>query len=270
MNKQVLLDYYDSGIEEERLTRRLSNRIEFETTLWVLASYIPAQCNLLEIGTATGRYAIHYALQGHKVTAIDIVPSQVAKLKEEIAEKQVGKLKAYVGDARDLNMITDNSMDVVLCLGPLYHLQADQDRLLCLSESLRVLKQNGILAVAYLNRFLTAALRVKREPEIIHTGFLDALVKNGVIEDTAFDGFSRSAYFSTPDEMETLLKRYKISILEHIALDGISKLLEEVVDTMTEEEFQIWLHYHWATCREKSILGYSNHGLLICQKKGTQ
>ena len=268
MNNQALLDFYNSGIEEERLTRRLTNRIEFETTLWVLESYIPAHCKLLEIGSATGRYAIHYALQGHQVTAVDVVPSQVAHLRAQIAKKQVDGLKACIGDARNLDMVADNSMDVVLCLGPLYHLQTEQDRLLCLSEALRVLKPNGILAIAYLNRFLTAALRVKREPEIIHTGFLDAIAKKGIIDDPAFDGFTRSAYFATPDEMEALLTRYQVSILEHVAVDGPCKLLEDVINSMTEEEFQIWLRYHWATCREKSILGYSNHGLIICQKSG--
>lgn len=57
-----------------------------------------------------------------------------------------------VGDARNLDFETD-SMDAVLLLGPLYHLQERPDRIAALEESLRVLKPGGVLFCAAISRF---------------------------------------------------------------------------------------------------------------------
>ena len=38
------------------------------------------------------------------------------------------------------------------------------------------------------------------------------------------------------------------------------------VDQMTDEEFKIWCNYHYLVCREKSLMGASNHGLVIARK----
>jgi SAM-dependent methyltransferase len=214
-----------------------------------------------------GRYSIHYSLQGHQVKAVEVVPSQVARLKEKIAKGEAGSLEAYLGDARNLTMIEDGSIDVVLCLGPLYHLQKEQDRIRCISEALRVLKPGGILAFTYISRFFYAVQRFKRNLEKVHVGMIETLLDQGIVQDSAFDdGFSLIGYFATPDEIETLMTRFKVNILDHVGIDGASKLMEDVVDKMTEAEFKVWMEYHLRTCRERSLLGYSTHGLVICQK----
>jgi SAM-dependent methyltransferase len=263
---QALFDYYNTGIEAGRLTRNLCNRLEFESTLHVLAPYLAERQRLLEIGTGPGDYALYYAQQGHQVIAVDLVPAHIALLQERIARGKAGALVAHVADARNLTMITTGSMDIVLCLGPLYHLQLEADRVQCLQEALRTLKPGGILACAYLNRFLIGALAIKRDANKASADFLATLAATGLIQDDPQDWFGLSAYFSTPGEMEALIHQCGAILLDHVAADGASKLIEDVVNRMNEEQYQQWRAWHWQTCRERSILGYSTHGLLIGQK----
>ena len=56
------------------------------------------------------------------------------------------------GDARSLSW-ADESVDLFLLMGPLYHLIIREDRLTALSEARRVLKNGGILIVTGVNRF---------------------------------------------------------------------------------------------------------------------
>ncbi|WLC85267.1 hypothetical protein KTC97_05780 [Clostridium estertheticum] len=66
--------------------------------------------------------------------------------------------------------------------------------------------------------------------------------------------------------MELLVSKFKIKIIDHVATDGISPLLGKLVDEMNDEEYEAWTYYNLCSCREKSILGSSNHALLICRK----
>lgn len=59
---------------------------------------------------------------------------------------------AQIGDARELPW-ADETIDVVLLLGPLYHLTKIEDRLAALSEAGRVLRPGGLLATAAISRF---------------------------------------------------------------------------------------------------------------------
>ncbi|WP_165878605.1 hypothetical protein [Natranaerovirga pectinivora] len=63
-----------------------------------------------------------------------------------------------------------------------------------------------------------------------------------------------------------MLNNYETESIFHIGTDGVSTLLKESVDNLKDEEFNLWLKYHIKTCEEKSILGYSNHGLYVCKK----
>ena len=72
-----------------------------------------------------------------------------------------------VGDVRDLSEFRDESFDVVLCLGPLYHIGELTQRKKCISECLRVLRRGGILAAAYISKFFVFAHMVSRESDYL-------------------------------------------------------------------------------------------------------
>ncbi|KAA9003931.1 hypothetical protein F4V43_10960 [Paenibacillus spiritus] len=54
--------------------------------------------------------------------------------------------------------------------------------------------------------------------------------------------------------------------LAHAAADGVGRLMEEVIDGLSAEQFDIWSEYNLKTCEEPSLLGISNHALYVGRK----
>ena len=44
------------------------------------------------------------------------------------------------------------------------------------------------------------------------------------------------------------------------------KELEEYINKLSEEEYKVWLDYHFKNCERKDLMGYSSHVLYICEK----
>lgn len=145
--------YYEGYDEDSRLIKDNSHRVEFITTTHILDEKIKAGSKILDVGAGTGRYSSYYFNRGNKITALDIVPKNVEIMEEKFKAVKSEDLEIRLGDAKDLSLFESNTFDVVLCLGPMYHLLNYEDQIKCIDECLRVLKPDGILAVAYINRY---------------------------------------------------------------------------------------------------------------------
>ncbi len=92
------------------------------------------------------------------------------------------------------------------------------------------------------------------------------LIDTGIVTHDDTNCFWTDSYYATPQEMEGIMHTYDFQIADHLATDGLSSFLSERIDAMSDEEYEVWCKYHYMVCREKSILGSSNHGLIIGQK----
>lgn len=264
-----IVDYYQRNYNEEsRLSTNKARMVEFYTTIRTLENFIAPNSSILDVGAGTGIYSLYLAEKGHLVTATDITPLHVDTIRKKVNEHKGNiRLEASVVDGRDLSRYKSESFDVVLCLGPLYHLISLNDRLKCISECLRVLKEDGMLFVAYINRHFVITRIIKDNKDYLNEKWIDKIIKDGFIKSDENDCFWTDAYFHTPDEIEEFMnEHFGIKMIENIAADGISTLMPDVIDNMNDEEYQVWLRYHFKTCREPSILGYSNHGLYVGRK----
>ncbi|MNP54875.1 hypothetical protein D3C76_1494660 [compost metagenome] len=106
-----------------------------------------------------------------------------------------------------------------------------------------------------------------RDPKFIRTSVIDKVISDGVITEGDADCFWTDAFFTSPEELEAFMGQYDVTTVDHVGADGISHTIQQAVDGLEETEFNAWLSYHFQTCREKSILGMSTHGLYICQKQ---
>lgn len=93
------------------------------------------------MGAGTGVYSFYYAKRGNEVLATDITPKHVEIINQKIQETKYINLSAEVVNATDLSIYENESFDVVTCLGPMYHLTEEVDRIKCIKESLGVLKK---------------------------------------------------------------------------------------------------------------------------------
>lgn len=149
MDMMKLEEIYEYFNEEKRLNSSNASSVEFITTTNFIDKYLKKESKILDIGAATGAYSLHYSEKGYDVTSIEPVKRNVDILEAKITEDM--NIKVYQGNALDLSYLEDNSFDVVLCFGPLYHLKSDEDKLRVINESKRVCKKDGKILFAYLS-----------------------------------------------------------------------------------------------------------------------
>ena len=145
--------YYNKFHEEHRLTTR-HGQVEFLTTMHFIEEVaiqergvsepVEGPLKIADIGAGTGRYSVELCHRGYDVTAIELVPHNL-----EILRAKHENIKTWQGDARNLHFLEDNTFDITLLFGPLYHLHGDQEKLKALSEAKRITKKGGYILVAY-------------------------------------------------------------------------------------------------------------------------
>lgn len=263
--KNYVVDSYEKYREENRLTTNNARKIEFITTAKILDEYLDKKCKVLDCAAGTGIYAFYLADKGHEVTATDITPRHIDIINEEKAKRHF-QIETAVLDATDMSVFEDNSFDVVLNMGPFYHLITEDQRKKCLSECIRVLRKGGLLITAYISRFYVFQYVAMSDEKFLDAGLAKRLIETGVLRHDDEKCFWTDTYYSSKEEMETLYRSYQLSVIDHFAQDGLSPLLHEKVDNWSEENFKIWCDYHYSICREASVLGASNHTVIIGKK----
>ena len=143
-----IIDFYNKYDEDNRLKSK-THLPEYLITMKYIKRYLTPNSKILEIGAVTGRYSIALADMGYDITSVELVPHNIEILKSKI--KAEHKIKVIEGNACDLSFIEDNTYDIVLLLGPMYHLFNDSDKHKALSEAIRATKKGGVIYSAYCN-----------------------------------------------------------------------------------------------------------------------
>ncbi len=258
--KSIIEQKYNEYDEDARFDR-MSQRFEYLTTMKYIQSYAKKGCKILEIGAATGRYSIALAKMGYNVTAVELVDKNLQILKEK--SKGIENLISMQGDALDLSLLKDNQFDIVLNLGPMYHLfnQKDKDR--AIAESVRVCKPNGVLMFAYLTHASIIWAYGVRKGNLSDMEY--CLKKDGRIKDVPEEIFC-SFYI---EDFAKQFEKTDTTFLKNIATDGIAPMMRDYIDDkMSEEDYNMLLKWHFATCERIDQQGLSSHLLYICKKNG--
>lgn len=256
---------YENYKEENRLTTNNARKIEFVTTTRVLGEIIKDKSKILDCAAGTGIYAFWLADKGHDVTATDITPRHIEIIRQTLIEKKY-RMNTAVLDATDMSCFENDSFDVILNMGPFYHLITEEQREKCLQECLRVLKKGGLLVTAYIPRYYVFQHIATGNEEYLDEHFAKQLIETGVLKHEDEKCFWTDTYYSSKDEMELTYQRHGLEVVEHFAQDGLAPLLAQRVDKWDEKQFKIWCDYHYSVCREQSILGASNHVIIIGRK----
>ena len=178
--KNYVVENYENYREEDRLSTNNARKIEFITTSRIFDELFDGSRKIFDCAAGTGIYAFHLAEQGHEVTATDITPRHVEIMDKIIAEKGYN-VKTAVLDACDMSIYGDESFDVVLNMGPFYHLIDEEKRVQCMKESLRVLKKGGILAAAYIPRYYIFQFIAMDNDYFLDADLANQLISTGVL-----------------------------------------------------------------------------------------
>ncbi len=254
-------DYYNKFNEDKRLDSR-HGRVEFIVSMKYIHEALSeaemkysggaskACVSLLDLGAGTGRYSVPLAEEGYDVTAVELVKHNLGRLKQKS-----DKVKAYQGNAMKLKRFSDNTFDVTLVFGPMYHLHKWEEKLAVLSEAKRVTKPGGKILVAYvMNEYsvLLHAFRDKNVLEAIKTGMLDESFHTTETANELYSFVRTEDIYRLSDEVG--LTREKI-----ISPDGPANHMRRELNALSEEEFEAFVNYQLAVCERMDLIGAGGH-----------
>ena len=139
---KILKTFYNQYEEENRFKKSNHNKLEFITTTKYIEKYLKKKDKILEVGAGTGAYSLYYAKQGYDVTAVELVEENITKLKQGIEETM--NIQVHQGNAVDLTMFEDETFDITLVLGPMYHLFTKEEQKKAITEAIRVTKKGDL------------------------------------------------------------------------------------------------------------------------------
>lgn len=271
-NINEVLEFYNAGAEIGRLEKGLG-KVELYRTKEILQKYITGTNNIIyDIGGGVGIYSSWLAEMGNEVHLLELAPSAV-----EYAIKSQGESKKYiveVCDARNVNR-PDESADIVLLMGPLYHLQNRNDRLQVLNEAKRVLKKGGLLFSVGISKFssTTWALSIYgKDNNFLDDDIFYNMIKNELasgihIRPKEYPYLIAQAYFHTPLGLQREIESVGFHTIQKYAIEGIiwftPCLNEKWEDKDSRERLLNIVRY---TENEEEIMGMSPHFMVVSRK----
>jgi ubiquinone/menaquinone biosynthesis C-methylase UbiE len=258
---KILARYAQGKGEEGRESESRTNALEFYYTKKHLDGYITKDKRVLEVGCGTGYYGLYYADCCLEYVGIDLILQHIEIFNKKIAENKFANVSCQVGDATNLENIPDNWFDVVLCLGPMYHLPPDE-RNLVFAECNRVCKTDGIAAFAYITSVGTYAGSCVYDKwrEI----YPNAKTTEFVFEQGTDDERPGLFYFTMPEEIETAAAKYGFTKIKNLGTNF--QFAMKIVDDMSDERFELMKPIYDRMASHESCTGMSGHALLICKK----
>ncbi len=255
-----LVDYYNSHDEDSRLLSK-HGRIEFLTTVKYIEKHLKDGMKIMEIGAATGRYSHYFAQKGYEVDAVELIEHNIEIFKSKTQPQE--KVGIKQGNALNLSEYPDNTYDITLLFGPMYHLYTVDEQKQALSEAVRITKNGGCIFVAY----------CMLEPSMLMS-FKNNRIKR-LIEDGEYDPVTLEAYFPphgifklyTKNEIFELTEKLNAERLCFTATDGYACHMREAIDKMDDETYELYLKYHFKTCERQDLIGMSHHTLDVLRKE---
>ena len=266
-NINAVLDHYENRYDEnDRLMRQ---PLEFIRTKEIISRFLTNKpMKIIDLCGASGHYSYWLAEMGHEVHLLDLSQKHTDQALKNRRKYNASLSSITCGDARALNF-DNNTFDMVLLMGALYHLQEKEDRILCLKEVYRILKNGGIAVFAYISRYASMI-----------DGFLEGYINDPqfckIMDEDIFSGrhnnpenkldYFTNAYFHSTSDIYEELSYVNFRDITLYAVEGFGWLINTEEYMKNKEKQEKLLHYLRLTEQNMEMIGISPHQLAICRK----
>jgi len=221
--------FYEKVNEDSRLEQR---SIEFDRSKNIISRYLNDKyMEIADIGGGTGPYSFWLAGKGHNAHLLDLTPKHINQAKKKAKEANIELASYTCGDARALPY-KDESMDIVLIMGALYHLQSYESRMKCLAEGYQVLKKGGHIICTVINGYNIFAASIIWNLFLNDLGTLEQAIKTGMADCFTLP----QAYSHTPREILAELSNAGFETPMVLAVEGIASAFGDYTWPTDEKE----------------------------------
>lgn len=270
-----IAQHYESILDYEKIRLEQDSPIEFAITLRVLDHWIQSKAIVMDVGVGVGHYSLYLAKKGCFLHLVDIADSFLALTQQRLANENLSTqvLSSIKASAPDLKDFADESVDHILMLGPFYHILDKQRRQQAVREAYRILKKNGLLFAAGINRLallheLFNSNRFFGDKAIGIKSMRDELeeyCRTGISNSTLFPPLS-DAYCTTIDEFGKLFAPF-FSQLDFLGLESFTAFNQRKIFEKDPDDVKIWLSLVEKTARTDEGRASAEHFLYVGQKK---
>ena len=265
---EEIVEHYEREVDEsDRLFRGL-NELELVRTREIVERHLPpGRLRVLDVGGGAGVHARWLAEAGHEVDLVDPMPRHIVAANALAAEGLA--IKAREGDARRLAESSD-AFDVVLLLGPLYHLTERADRVAAWREGLRCARPGAPVIAAAISRF--ASLFSGLTYDVLFDPAFRTIVEQDLATGQHRNAghvpeYFTTAYFHHPDEIATEAAEAGAEVVEVVGVEGLACWVRSLNDRWKDPvSRETILSSARAIESEPTLLGLSAHLLCVARK----
>jgi len=265
---EAISDYYTTHDEKNRLNKR-EGLLEKIRTKEIISRYLHRKnLNIADIGGGTGEYSIWLKKLGHRVTLIDLTPNHIKAALATCKSEGIELDYASTGNSLKTNLQSDQ-FDIVLMLGPLYHLINRDERIRSLKEGYRVLRDDGILICSAIGRY-TVMMYGYLYNSIDDPDFqsiVEKVLSVGVHRNTNVTDFFTDSYFHRIHDLEDEVREAGLNILKSIGIEGPFWIIDTIEKLCLDPgKLNVMLKFIKMIESEKDIIGASKHYIVVAKK----
>jgi len=239
------------------------HRTEFAITMRAFEECLPpAPARILDIGGGPGRYAIELTKLGYEVGLIDIAQANIDLAHSKASKAGVDLHLCQQGTAVKLEGVATASYDVVLLMGPLYHLIEQNDRANAIREAVRVTKPGGLPCAAFINKMSPLRYAAAHDPTSLakHRANFEELINDGILREPAC---FTDIFAIHPVEIAPLMESFGLETLKLINCEGLVGTIDAPVNDTDGDLWEEWVNLNYRYATDPSLLGASDHLLYI-------